>query len=120
MYSARPSEKKNQFLINLNATNNFTQSFYLPLPITDFSYASIHSNQFFAVTTSFCGVGYYTDFYNTDSSSQLVPGLIVANDLVKAVITSNQITSLNIKLVIPTQPRQQDTFQGVLVFSNDE
>ena len=120
MYSANPISKKYTFLINLNASNNFTQAdFFLPLPITSFQYVSLVSTQFFAIQTGFTSVGYYSDLYSPDSGSQLIPGLMIANDRVKSVITSNTIPSITIKLVIPNQPKPTDTFQGALVFSND-
>ena len=120
MYTAAPISKKYTFLINLNSSNNFVQNdFYLPLPITQFQYVTLVSNQFFAISTSFTSIGYFTDFYNTDTGSQLIPGLIVANDRIKATVTSNTISSLSVRLVIPNAPGNADVFQGALVFSND-
>ena len=120
MYSVNPSSKKYTFLINLNKTNNFTQAdFYLPLPNTQFQYVTLISQQFFAISTTFTTIGYFTDFYNPNTESRLIPGLMIANDRIKSTITSNTIPSITIRLVIPVEPRDTDVFQGALVFSND-
>jgi len=120
MYSVNPANKKYTFLINLNKTNNFTQSdFYLPLPITQFQYVTLVSQQFFAISTSFTTIGYYTDFYNPNTDSRLIPGLMIANDLIKSTITNNTIPTISIKLIIPAEPLDTDVFQGALVFNND-
>jgi len=120
MYSANPLSKKYTFLINLNASNNFTQAdFYLPVPITNFQYVTLAATQFFAISTNFTTIGYYTDFYNPNTGSNLVPGLIVAHDRIKAAITSNTIVTLSVKLIIPSLPNATDVFQGALIFSND-
>jgi hypothetical protein len=120
MYSANPLSKKYTFLINLNAANNFTQSdFFLPLPITNFQYVTLASTQFFAISTTFTTLGYFTDFYDPNTSSNPVPGLIIANDRIKSTITTNTIPSITIRLVIPRQPLPTDIFQGALIFSND-
>ena len=120
MYSANPLSKKYTFLINLNAANNFTQSdFFLPLPITNFQYVTLASTQFFAVSTSFTTVGYFTDFYDPNTASRQIPGLVIANDRIKATITSNTIPSISLRLILPVQPKPSDVFQGALIFSND-
>jgi hypothetical protein len=119
MYSVIPQDKKYTFLVNFNQANNFKQAdFYLPLPITQYTYVSLVSTQFFAVSTNFTSIGYYTDFYDVNTNSRLVPGLVIANDIVKSPITSNQIVSLSLSLVIPAAPVESDVFQGALVFSN--
>jgi hypothetical protein len=119
MYSVIPQDKKYTFLVNFNKANNFKQAdFFLPLPITSFRYVTLVSTQFFAVSTNFTSIGYYTDFYDPNSASRLVPGLIVANEIIKSPITSNQIVSLSLQLVIPSAPIDTDVFQGALVFSN--
>lgn len=118
MYSASNSQKKYTFLINLNKLNNYKQQFYLPQPISNFSYVGLQSNQFFGISTNFTAAGYFSDLYDPNNSSRLISGLIVSSDIVKATITSNQITSLEVQLVIPEQPLDTDTFQGALVFSN--
>jgi hypothetical protein len=119
MYSVIPQDKKYTFLVNFNKTNNFKQAdFYLPLPITSFRYVTLVSTQFFAISSNFTTIGYYTDFYNVQTESRLIPGLIIANELVKSTITSNQIVSLSLSLVIPSLPLDTDVFQGALVFSN--
>jgi hypothetical protein len=117
-YTASAEEQKLTFLINLNGTNQFKQSFYLPVPITGYSLVSLQSTQFFAITTSFSGIGYITDLYNTDTASRLISGLICANDIIKYQVTNNTISTLDIKLVVPFEPNNTDAFQGVLVFSN--
>jgi len=117
-YVSDPSLQKLTFLINLNGTNSYKQEFYLPLPITGFRYVSLHSTQFFAVSTTFAGIGYVTDFYNPDTTSQQISGLIIANDIVKSLVTSNTISSLQLSLKVPITPTPNDVFQGVLVFSN--
>lgn len=117
-YTASAEDQKLTFLINLNGTNNFKQSFYLPYPITGYSFVSLQSTQFFAIQTSFSGLGYITDLYDTDTASRNIAGLICANDIIKYQITNNTISTLDIQLVIPFVPRNQDVFQGVLVFTN--
>lgn len=117
-YSASAEDQKLTFLINLNGTNKYSQSFYLPVPITGYSLVSLHSTQFFAIRTTFSGLGYITDLYDTDQSSRIISGLICANDIIKYQVTSNTISTLDIKLAVPFTPRATDVFQGVLVFSN--
>lgn len=117
-YSASAEEQKLTFLINLNTTNGFKQSFYLPVPITGYSLVSLQATQFFAVQTAFSGIGYITDLYSPDTSSRLISGLICANDIIKYQVTSNTISTLDLKLVVPFDPKTTDVFQGVLVFSN--
>lgn len=118
MYSAQREDRKYTFLINLNATNKFKQEFYLPIPIKDFTFVQLQANQFFAIATNFTVGGYFADFYNIDNSAKLIQGLLVASDIVKSPITNNQISTLSISVVIPTEPKDSDSFQGALIFSN--
>jgi hypothetical protein len=117
-YSALADDQKLTFLVNLNITNKFRQSFYLPLPITGFRFVSLYSTQGFAVSTTFAGIGYATNFYDIDQGSQTISGLIFANDIIKYTVTSNTIATLDLKLEIPFDPQTDEVFQGILVFSN--
>lgn len=104
-------------VFNLNVKNNYQTSIRLTQPAPKLSFVALAASEYFAIETNICAYGNLVVFAPSNSFTNIsINGLLSSQSNTRTPVTNQYLDELKIKLVIPTAPSPEDSYEGVLIF----
>lgn len=104
-------------VFNLNVKNQYSTSIRLSQPAPRLRFVALAASEYFAIETNICAYGNLVVFANDNSYTNIsINGLLSSQSNTRTVITNQYLDELKIKLVLPTAPSPEDSYEGVLIF----